>query len=107
MLAVFDNDGTICDTQEIEGRCYAQAIQHVIGVSLASLDWTTYDEPTSAAIVRNLLNEDPTPAATEEKIKKEFVRLLREERPIFPGDFIPITGATQFIARLHPSASAQ
>jgi hypothetical protein len=54
MLAVFDNDGTICDTQEVEGACYAKAIERVTGKSLATLDWTTYEEPTSSAIVLDL-----------------------------------------------------
>ncbi len=100
MLAVFDNDGTICDTQEVEGACYAKAIEHVIGRSLSTLDWTTYEEPTSAAIVRNLLDGDPAALAKEDEIKHEFLRLLEEERPKFPGDFSPITGAVQFIERL-------
>ena len=55
MLAIFDNDGTICDTQDVEGVCYARAIETVTGRSLATLDWSTYDEPTSTAIVRDLL----------------------------------------------------
>ena len=36
MLAIFDNDGTICDTQEVEGTCYAQAIARVTGLSLST-----------------------------------------------------------------------
>lgn len=100
LLAVFDNDGTICDTQEVEGICYARAIEQVIGRSLATLDWTTYEEPTSSAIVRDLLAGDPNALAKEEAIKCEFVRLLERERPTFPGDFTPLPGAVQFITRL-------
>ena len=107
MLAIFDNDGTICDTQEVEGRCYAQAIEKVIGKSLATFDWTTYDEPTSSAIVRDLLMEDPAAAAKEEEIKFEFVRLLEKERPAFPGDFLPLPGAVQFINRLKTEGICQ
>jgi len=100
MLAVFDNDGTICDTQEVEGACYARAIEHVTGRSLSTIDWTTYEEPTSSAIVRDLLLGDPAVLVKEEEIKRVFVRLLEEERPKFPGDFSPIAGAVQFIERL-------
>mgnify|MGYP000911880503 FL=1 len=100
MLAVFDNDGTICDTQEVEGPCYAKAIEHVTGKSLSSLDWASYEEPTSSAIVRDLLAGDPAAPAKEEEIKREFTRLLKEEQPKFPGDFIPLPGAVQFIERL-------
>jgi beta-phosphoglucomutase-like phosphatase (HAD superfamily) len=100
MLAIFDNDGTICDTQEVEGICYARAIEHVIGRSLSTLDWTAYDEPTSSAIVRDLLAGDVAAERKETEIKREFVRLLAEERPKFPGDFCPIPGALEFIERL-------
>ncbi|MGB8356471.1 MAG: HAD family hydrolase [Chthoniobacteraceae bacterium] len=100
MLAVFDNDGTICDTQEVEGACYARAIERVTGRSLSTLDWTAYDEPTSTAIVRDLLAADPAVQEKEEEIKREFLRLLKEERPKFPGDFLPIAGAVEFIERL-------
>lgn len=100
MLVIFDNDGTICDTQEVEGRCYGLAIEHVTGVCLSTLDWNAYDEPTSSAIVRQLLAGDIASKEKEERIKNEFCRLLREERPRFPGDFSPIPGAVEFIERL-------
>ncbi len=100
ILAIFDNDGTICDTQEVEGVCYAKAIERVTGRSLSTVDWTTYEEPTSSAIVRDLLTGDPAALTKEEEIKREFVRLLEQERPRFPGDFTPLQGAVQFITRL-------
>ena len=100
MLAVFDNDGTICDTQETEGVCYARAIERVIGKSLATLDWSTYEEPTSSAIVLDLLTGDPSAIAKTVAVEAEFLRLLEEERPKFPGDFSPLAGAVQFIERL-------
>ena len=100
MLAIFDIDGTICDTQEVEGACYARAIEQVTGRSLSTLDWTAYDEPTSSAIVRDLLVGDSAAERKEEEIKAEFVRLMEEERPNFPADFSPILGAVEFIERL-------
>lgn len=100
MLAVFDVDGTLCDTQHVEGRCYASAIERVTGLSLDTLDWSAYDEPTSSAIVRHLLDSDPKAIEKEEKIKSEFCRLLQEERPSYPGDFVPVPGAVEFLERL-------
>jgi phosphoglycolate phosphatase-like HAD superfamily hydrolase len=99
-LVIFDNDGTLCDTQEVEGRCYALAIERVTGLSLSSADWSTYDEPTSAAIVRQLLAADAASAHKEERIKEEFCRLLRQERALFPRDFSPLAGALEFIEEL-------
>lgn len=100
LLAIFDNDGTICDTQNVEGACYAKAIEHVAGQSLSTLDWTTYEEPTSSAIVRDLLAGDQTAIAKEEEITRGFVRLLEQERPKFPRNCEPLPGAPEFITRL-------
>lgn len=97
MLAIFDNDGTICDTQSVEGDCFTRAIKNVLGVSLATLDWSKYPEPTSSAIVRKLLSGDGRALIKEEKIKKEFLRLLKEEQPKFPNDFTAILGAVAFM----------
>src|SRR5262245_26577361 len=100
MLAIFDIDGTICDTQDVEGRCYAAAIERVTGFSLPTLDWSAFEEPTSAAIVRQLLADDIDWKEKEEQIKSALCLLLREERPRFPGDFSPIQGAVDFVGRL-------
>jgi phosphoglycolate phosphatase-like HAD superfamily hydrolase len=100
MLLIFDNDGTICDTQQVEGRCYAMAIERVTGLSLASVDWNTFHEPTSSAIVRHLLAADADWQDKEQSIKQEFCRLLQDAQPHFPADFSPVDGAIQFIGRL-------
>jgi phosphoglycolate phosphatase-like HAD superfamily hydrolase len=105
MLVIFDNDGTLCDTQEVEGRCYALAIERVTGRSLSSVDWSTYDEPTSAAIVRQLLAGDAASAQQEQRIKDEFCRLLRQQQPLFPGDFAPLPGAIGFMAQLRAAGA--
>ena len=100
MLAIFDIDGTICDTQEVEGRCYGQAFEEICGVSLRTLDWAQYDEPTSSGIVRSILGDDPDLVKKERELRDRFVALLAEEQPKFPGDFTPIGGAVEFIAKL-------
>ena len=79
MLAIFDIDGTICDTQEVEGRCYADAIQQIAGISLDTVDWTAYEEPTSSAIVKGLLGDDPDARSKELEIKRLFMRLLEKD----------------------------
>ncbi|MEP4079638.1 HAD family hydrolase [Haloferula sp.] len=100
MLAIFDIDGTLCDTQEVEGRCFVEAISRVTGVRLETLDWTVYDEPTSSGIVREVLKGDPDLIEKERAVEKEFVRLLELEQPKHPADFSPLPGAVEFIERL-------
>lgn len=100
MLAVFDIDGTLCDSQEVEGQCFATAIERVTGNSLETLDWSKYNEPTSSSIVRDLLAGDVDAIGKEQAIKIEFCRLLEENRQFFPGDFMPLLGAVEFVERL-------
>jgi len=104
VLAVFDNDGTICDTQNAEGACFARAIERVTGRSLATLDWGAYQEPTSNGIVCGLLTGEPEAEPKIEAIENEFVRLLEEAKLKFPADFSPLVGAVQFIERLKREA---
>jgi len=100
MLAIFDIDGTVCDTQEVEGMCYAQAFEEICGVSLNTLDWTQYAEPTSSGVLGTVLGDHPGFAKKELEFQNRFVALLQEEQPKFPGDFSPIEGAVEFISRL-------
>jgi hypothetical protein len=64
-LAVFDVDGTICDTQGSDGLCFGLAVERVLGRPFAAQEWTTYEEPTGGAILRELLAGDPDAAEKE------------------------------------------
>jgi len=103
ILAVFDIDGTLIDIGEMEGQCYAGAIEHVTGVSLATLDWTRYPEPTSAAIVKGVLGEDPEFSDKERRIKEEFLRRLEDARQRYPEEFAEQPGAAAFLKFLESS----
>lgn len=105
MLAIFDIDGTICDTQEVEGWCFARAFDEICGISLETLDWTQYDEPTSSGVVRDILADDPDLEIKERNLRDRFVQLLADAQPNFPGDFSPITGAGEFIHLLSNDTS--
>lgn len=100
MLAIFDIDGTVCDTQDVEGRCYAQALEEVCGFSIDTIEWSSFEEPTSSGIVRAILGDDPNRIAKECEVRDRFVGLLQEEQPKYPDDFSPINGAIDFVVNL-------
>lgn len=95
MLIIFDIDGTLCDTREVDARCHVEAFEAVTGRSLASVDWSLYPEATSAAIVHELLAElGVTDAgAAEQRILDEFVTRLESEARRKPALFRPSYGA--------------
>ena len=70
MLAIFDIDGTVRATQEVEGRCYATAFEEVCGFSLSTLDWNEYSEATSSGIFRSILSDDPRLLGTAQELVK-------------------------------------
>ena len=104
VLAVFDIDGTLCDTQGSDGFCFGRAVESVMGRPFAAQDWTTFEEPTGGAILRDLLADDPDAVGKEIAIKTEFLRLLEEQRRLCPSEFMPIPGASAFIDRLRCGA---
>jgi beta-phosphoglucomutase-like phosphatase (HAD superfamily) len=100
MLVIFDIDGTICDTQSAEDGCYARAVLEILGIELEDFEWGAFPEPTSSGILATLLEGDPDLPLKEQRVKERFVELLREARPVYPGDFSPIAGAAEFLELL-------
>lgn len=100
MLAIFDIDGTLCDSEGVDTDCYARAIGRVTGRSLSSLDWSAYAECTATAIIREMFAGDGAPGDKEDEIERVFVGLLKEEKSKFPGTFLPLNGAVRFLERL-------
>ena len=102
MLIIFDIDGTLCDTHEVDARCSVAAIESVTGHSVASVDWSHYPEATSAAIVHDLLLElgIPDGVAAEQLILDEFVARLDAEAERKPELFKPVDGALELFEDL-------
>ncbi len=99
MLIIFDIDGTLCDTHAVDASCYAETIEHVVGRSLATVDWSSYPEATNAAIARDFLREcgEQEIEIRERQIREEFVRRLEDRGRRDPGLFRPIDGALEII----------
>jgi phosphoglycolate phosphatase-like HAD superfamily hydrolase len=105
VLIIFDVDGTLCDTQEVDARCFSGAFECITGRPLPSTDWSQYPEVTNSAIVRDLLEEIGTPdiVFTERLIVDEFVTRLGAEGNRSPELFQPIPGADDLFEELKKS----
>jgi beta-phosphoglucomutase-like phosphatase (HAD superfamily) len=100
MLAIFDIDGTICDSQGAEDVCFSRAIEEVTGITPDSLDWSTFREPTSMGIVQEILNCTDAADPRIDAIDRRFLEHLISARETFPADFMPLPGAVDFIRTL-------
>ncbi len=102
MLVIFDIDGTLCDTCEIDARCYIEAFESVTGRSLETVDWSHYPEATNSAIVHELLSETGIPNVVdmEQRILEELIARLNAEAGRKPELFRPIEGALELFEDL-------
>ncbi|MEM7052145.1 MAG: HAD family hydrolase [Acidobacteriota bacterium] len=98
-LAVFDLDGTLTDTNEVDGSCFAAAFQQLFGQPLDE-DWGRYPHTTDAAILDTALARLPAGADDGEGVERHrdrFVELLAAA----PAEcFRAIRGARDFLLRL-------
>lgn len=99
MLIIFDIDGTLCDTHEVDAVCFAAAVKRVTGRSLSTVDWSSYPEATNSAIAQDFLRigGEPDIGTGERQIREEFVRLLEEKGRQDAVLFRPIDGALEII----------
>lgn len=102
-IAVFDIDGTLTDTSEVDIECYEAAIRSEIGVEIPS-DWPSFDDVTDATILAVACERQGVPmpdSRMEQRIAARVGGLLalalREEGP---RRFRPVAGAREIFAAL-------
>lgn len=97
VLLVFDIDGTLTDTNQVDTDCFVEAIQNVLGVSEMEADWEHYIHVTDSGLAEEIaqqhLNRSITPAELA-RFEAEIERLLWAQ----PADrFEAIPGAKEFL----------
>ena len=101
-LALFDLDGTLTDTNAVDGECYVEAMLTELGCVL-NPDWATYQHCTDAGIAHEALsNFFGRPASSEEidRLRERFVALLEDRLAEDPSRFAVIPGAAALLSRL-------
>src|SRR4051812_448478 len=101
-LAIFDLDGTLTDTNAVDGECYLEAASTELGLTLNS-DWSSYQHCTDAGIAREALASffgRPADGLEIDRWRERFVALLRDRLAEDPSRFSAIPGAPALLARL-------
>jgi len=96
-LLVFDVDGTLTATNEVDTRCFAGAFLEVFGVAL-NTSWHIYPQRTDSGIIRHSFLEHfrRVPTATElDLFRERFLTLLEGEWRAAPHNFAAIAGAAR------------
>mgnify|MGYP001821087410 CR=1 FL=1 len=89
---IFDVDGTLTETNDLDARCFAQAVETLLGVPDIETDWDTYPHVTDSGIISEvLLQLKGRPGTIEEtrEFEAHFLSILqeqpRDEFPALPG----------------------
>jgi phosphoglycolate phosphatase-like HAD superfamily hydrolase len=102
-LAVFDLDGTLLQTGDVDRRCYVQSIAEVFGIRGASTDCRDYTHVTDSGITREVVERHQGRSPTEEELTRvvdRFLELLKVECAGSRSAFEPVPGAMELVRRL-------
>lgn len=100
--AIFDLDGTLTATNEIDSKCYVEAFEAEFGFTPCS-DWSSYEHCTDEGIAVEALTRGLGTAPSVARIqglKARFVERLRKAASSSPNAFLPIPGAIELVEHL-------
>lgn len=101
-IVVFDIDGTLTDTTEVDVECYEAAVRSELGLEIPS-DWQGFDDVTDATILAVACERSgiPVPAAdVQQRVAERVGALLEVELRRAPRRFRPVPGVAEVLALL-------
>ncbi|MBV8358397.1 MAG: HAD family hydrolase [Deltaproteobacteria bacterium] len=101
-LLVFDIDGTLTTTNEVDTRCFARAFLETFDIALDT-SWHIYPHRTDSGIIRHSFCKHfgRTPTTIElDLFRERFLNLLDREWRAAPQNFRAIAGATRAFIRI-------
>ena len=103
-LVIFDVDGTLCDTFNIDVDCFLESVANLYGITEPNTDWAKYPTVTDLAITICILEERLNRQPDEDEIqdfKNHSLALLEDYRTKEPWRFKEIEGASQILPKLN------
>jgi phosphoglycolate phosphatase-like HAD superfamily hydrolase len=102
-LVLFDIDGTLTLTNQVDNECYVCALAEALGTANIDTDWTKYRDVTDSGIASELLAaRHGTPPSSEQvnAVRERFVALLEQAFAQDPGACRAVPGAAGILAEL-------
>jgi phosphoglycolate phosphatase-like HAD superfamily hydrolase len=100
LCVIFDIDGTLCDTSDVDDVCYRYAAAAALKVSPSEIDWTGAPHHTDSGIARWLWERFRARSPSREeldRLRDDFLRRLEAERVADANRFRPVRAAPQFL----------
>jgi len=102
-LAIFDVDGTLADTKQVDEACFAQAMAEAFGmpgVSGLTDDYVSSTDPGIATEAYSARYERPPTAADLSRLHERFICRLAGRAADAPHLFATLPGAAEALRRL-------
>jgi phosphoglycolate phosphatase-like HAD superfamily hydrolase len=95
-LALFDIDGTLTVSNEIDTDCFVRAFNDEFGLTNIPVGWQHYEHSTDRGIAAEVLRRAWKREATENELaqhRARFVSMLGRRG----GEIVPVAGAAEFL----------
>lgn len=103
-LAIFDIDGTLTKTNEVDCHCFIQAFADAHAITGFDTDWNEYRHTTDSGITFEIFQDRFGRGATPNELldlQRCFVDLLRKQLAAHPEFFAGVPGSTRMLATLN------
>jgi phosphoglycolate phosphatase-like HAD superfamily hydrolase len=102
-LAIFDIDGTLTNTNNIDDECFVKALSEAHAINEISRDWASYTHTTDSGITLEIFQDrfgrDPEVSELD-KFKSCFVENLNQQYHSDSSNFTAIAGASVALTKL-------
>jgi phosphoglycolate phosphatase-like HAD superfamily hydrolase len=107
-LAIFDIDGTLTHSNEIDNRCFIQAFADEFGITTNFAEWQDCPHITDSGLTHFILSQhfsrEPLPTESA-RIEQRFMQLLTDAVSEEPHALPPLPGASTALERLQCEAN--
>ena len=107
-LVIFDIDGTLTDTTQVDEHAIVGALQDVLGVTDLSTDWSDYEHSTDSGIVNEVIvrSHGTTPPTILQNVQARFFEYMEGFYTASPDLFRPMNGAEDILRRVTSKGDA-
>jgi phosphoglycolate phosphatase-like HAD superfamily hydrolase len=100
-LVIFDVDGTLTDTNLVDGRCYWDAVSEMFGLVNGQPDWSGFRHVTDRGIAEELCQRHLGRAIRDDEVnalRRRVAELLETAMPVQDPLSYQITGASNLLS---------
>ena len=106
-LVVFDVDGTLTLTMDLDTELYVEAVKQALDIGEVDTDWSTYRNVTDAGVTAEIIERRfgrPTQPSEIQAVRDRFLALIGSALSTGRERCQPVPGAAQMLSvlRAHP-----